>query len=406
MKHTSVAVVGLGFGVAGLCCAPVGFLGAGFALLSRSEAKKANEAPSVMTVVTLVMAVLGVLTNIGLYQWFSRTQAEHKAKVEALQASLAPKLLAAELDEATACGLAKLHLGEVMHELSSDDARCAGFTPGTVARLRTEVGPDDASLRTTHFCIAKANRWFVLSTPAREGCPATGPSAPSPVPTDEAGFRAQEDQLRADEKAARGKEVVASFDLALAPAHDAVIDWLEARGALEPKNEGKLKPEPCAASVKLEGEAASVDVDALPGSTEKGWPMLSSDDAENALKPGPVATRAEAIEKLQRRGPVLAVFASTLDKTLPVGRGKSFDMGVFTGWLVLWHLDEGQVLCGVPVHFENNETVGGGVKLKFMPDKSTQKLADDDFQKEFKRAARDAVGEVSGKRLKLDLPLF
>ena len=116
--------------------------------------------------------------------------------------------------------------------------------------------------------------------------------------------------------------------------------------------------------------------------------------------------RADAIEKLRRRGPALAVFASTLDKAMPIGRGKSFDMGVFTGWLVLWSLDEGQVLCGAPLHFENNETVGGGVKLKFMPDKSTQKLADDDFRSEFKRAAREAVGSVSGERLTLDLPLF
>lgn len=378
----------------GLCCFPLGLAGGVLGYVAFAKARREGRPTPALAVGAMVLAVVAVLITFAFTVVSIRANAEREKEAAALRSSLTGKLDAEALPPDVACDLAKEYLLGV-NKKQVRDVKCTGsFTQGPVSRLSKVEYSEAAEQKAQTFCLARAHRWYVLATPADGVCPVEAPAAPAAKPPDEDGLVEQEDALR--------KQAVELRAQALLDRFDAQAEM--ARVAVEQPHQKKRCPA-WPSTVK----AGHVDYDLLPGAQgdQKPWPLLSDADARAALdRKGPKTSRAAAVDRLYEKSHFLAVFQSGEAKTLPVATGDSFVMGEFSGWLSLVDLKTGTVVCDAPVSFRSSEKVGGGVRLKVAPKKSTQRLCDDDFEDAFKSAGSRAAAEMSGGKLKLGLKLL
>lgn len=366
-------------GLVGLCCLPLGLVAAVWGTLAFFAARGQNRPPPPLAVVCMVLGGLSLFTNLGLFVYGMKLNAERKAKEEAVTKKLEGHLDGAELEKEIACELAEQHL---LKDKLYESVTCAGeWTPGAVARLEVtakSVGAPEHRV----FCFARAHRWYVLMVPGDGKCPETAPPVPSKA---SASLDQEEDLLRKVAAEARAKRLIASFEQ----------DIAKVRAATEVEHQQK--------SCKLERDvkAAYVDYDRLPGAknAQRPWKLLTHSSFAKALDDNAeLKDRAAAIDGLYADRYVI-VFQSEEVKEQPKGTGNSFIMGEFEGWMSVVELSTGRLACETPFRFVNADTVGGGVKLRGMPDKSTQQLADDDFEDKFEDAARAAAKHIGGDRL-------
>lgn len=371
-------------GIAGLCCFPLGLIAGIWGFIAVTGAKRENQQPPVLGFVCVALFGLSILTNSGLLIFAMKQNAEREKKKSAVEEKLKGRLEGDQLLKDAACDLAEQHL---LKDRLYESVSCEGeWAPGPVSRLEVEAKPA-GGVEHHVFCFARAHRWYVLMTPGDGKCPAAAPPAPA---TAAASLDEEEDALRAAAAAARAKALVASFGEHV----DAV------RQAVEIDHEER----PCA--FKREVTAAYVDYDALPGAKEPApsWELLTHADFAAALdqqrKP---EDRAKAIDSISGGGGYVVVFQSDEMKELPKATGGSFLMGEFDGWLSVVELSTGKLACETRFKFINAQSVGGGVRLKYAPKKSTQELADDDFEDKFEAAAKAAATKLGGGKLKLKL---
>lgn len=382
-KDASTPALVLGF--IGVCCFPLGIVAAIIAISGIAAAKREGRPVPAWSIVTLVLTVFSVLLAVVGWIQSSRLQAEKEARVGAAKEKLAGKLDGATLDAETACALANLSF-----EKSFDGpSTCGGtFTPGPVSVLTGVKNKRGAHT----VCFAKAHRWYVLSSPRDGVCPTEAPPAPASKPTSDEAFEQQEDELRAAEAKRAAKGQVERYLAKLAAVRE-LVDTAQHAEKKCPAFDGPTK-------------ASHVDADLLPGAGDDfaPWKLLSDDEHRMILAPkADDVAKAKAIDDALSRSNLLAVFYATDAKALPIAEKKGFIGGEFDGWLSIVDVEKNEIVCDTALHFESSETVGGGVKLKFVPDKSVKSKVEDDFEKRFKEAARKKANELSNFKLSLGL---
>jgi hypothetical protein len=117
-------------------------------------------------------------------------------------------------------------------------------------------------------------------------------------------------------------------------------------------------------------------------------------------------SRGTAIDKLYGAGGVLAVMKAEEGKSLPKAEGDGYMGGDFEGWMLVVRLQDASIACATRLSFTSSETVGGGVRLKYAPKKSVQTQADEDFEKRFEKAAKEAARKIGGEHLRLRLHFY
>jgi hypothetical protein len=378
----------------GVCCFPLGVVGGILGLTSFLRARREGR-PAGLSVVAMVFACL----SIGVAGWsvfFAiQQEAARSARLKAVNQKLAGKLDRQALDAEVACDLATQYLLDVKSE-SLDTVTCAGpFTAGPVGKLEGVTCVHGAEKTVRTVCFARAHRWYVLSVPGDGACAGEPPVAgPATRPADDKGLRAEEDALRLDESQRRAKTLIASFDEQLRAAQKAVSGEHVAKNCPQWKEPVK---------------AAYIDYELLPSadSTEQAWDILTHADVRRALKKtDSLDSRGMAVDTVLSKSPYLVVFQGTDAKDWPKVSGSGYVMGTFSGWMSVVDLKSRELVCDAPLEFTSSGSVGGGIRLKYAPKKSTKELAEDDFEDAFETAATRAAREMSGGQLKLGLKLL
>lgn len=374
------------------CCPLVGIVAFILGFVSMRSAVAAGRPRPTLSIVAMILSALFMLFGIIALIFGIKENAEREEAAEAMKAKLSGKLDAQTLDQQTACDLANLYFLDVKEE-SADEFKCEGpFENADVPRLlnvKRKYAGEDQSFT---FCFARAHRWYVVATPSDERCPVDVPPPPSTKPADEEAFKAQEQQLREDAAEARAVTLIAQFS-------DTVLTL---RDSLDtPHVERKC-------TLPSETKASYVDAERILGGAEggdPGWKMLTDPHWRVALDDkGSAVERAEAIDEVRRKGKLVVIFDADEARAWPLAEtGGGYVMGGFDGWLTVVSLSDGEVVCDGKLLFESSDTVGGGIKLKGMPDKSTKDLIEDDFEDKFKDAATAKVKAMSGDKLKLGL---
>lgn len=375
------------------CCVPVGIVAFVMGFLSMKSATDAGRPRPMLSVAAMIISALftvlgGVAIVVGI-----KENAEREEAAGAMKQKLSATLDAQTLDQQTACDLANLYFLGVKEE-TAEAFDCKGpFENGDIPRLLNVQRMYGGEQESYTFCFARAHRWYVLATPADDRCPAEAPALPSSKPSGDEAFEAQEKKLRDDAAEARAGELISSFKDTVFTLRDALDkEHAEKKCALK----AETKTSYVDANLILDGEDVG----------EEGWNVLSDEDWRTALDDKQSAVkRSEAIDDLRRKSKFVAIFDADGVRAWPVaeGTGGGYTMGAFDGWLTVVSLADGEVVCDGKLDFESSETVGGGVKLKYMPDKSTKDLIDDDFEKKFKDAATAKAKALSGGKLKLGL---
>ncbi len=385
-KDASTPALLLGF--IGLCCFPLGLVAAVIAITGITAAKKEGRPVPPWSIVTLVLTALSMVLAVAGWIQSSRLQAEKEARVGEAKQKLAGKLDGDTLDADAACALATVYFEKTF----VPNVSCPGsFKAGPVSVLSGVKSQNG-----THtVCFAKAHRWFVFATPGDGVCPTEPPALPKPKPATEEAFEEQEETLRTAEanRAAKGQ----------------VERYLEKLAAVQHLVDTAQHAEKKCPTFESLTKANHVDADLLPGASDEftPWEILSDDhhrDILDAKKSD--LDRAKAITEARSRSELLAVFYATDAKALPIAAKDSFIGGEFDGWLSIVDVNKNEIVCDTALHFESSERVGGGVKLKFVPDKSVKSKVEDDFEKQFKEAARDKANQMSDFKLALGLGLL
>ena len=383
------SVLALVLTIVGVCCFPLSIVGGVLAWMAISAAKREGRPTPVAAIVALVFLGLSLLVAVGAVIAGVVAQADKAARTKVVQEKLKGKLDGAALDETVACDLATAYLVNDFYE----SAECLGtFTPGAIAKLEDVKAKKDANSGSTlhTFCFARAHRWFVISKPADGVCPPSAPPMPNGIAKDDDAMDEEEKALREAEATRGARELVDRYVTQLTDTRT-LIDGTE--------HEERACP-----AWKEEVKASYVDYDALPGDThaEQNWKLLTDSNLRGALDTSASMTaRASSIEAAQIKSSYLAVFHAEDAKQLPVAHGNSFDSGEFDGWITVVDLKKNQVVCDTHLLFESSNSVGGGVRLKFVPKKSTASQVEDDFEDRFKDAAKAAANKMSNNQLRL-----
>lgn len=392
-KKDNLPVIALVLALVGFCCPPLGLIALILAIVAISRASSRGEPRPTLAVIVVAVGAIAFVVSMALLIFGLKLNADREKAAGELKDKLQNKLNAASLDKDTACDLAHEYFLSVKEE-NPESVKCEGTLSGGEVQRLDQVVTDDAGQKTSYvFCYAKAHRWYVLAVPGDGICPDDAPSVSGPSPVDRPGFEQEEAALRKKAAEARSQKVVDRFmpELdALAQALDREHDTVKC-----PAFKGELSASYVDANLVL-GEPLGAD----------GWKLLSHEDWRTALnKRAPVTDRAAAIDRIHSKK-VVVVFDPTNAREWPEPQGKSFLIGEYDGWMSLVDVSKAEVICEAPLKFESSETVGGGVKLKYMPDKSTKDLIEDDFEDKFKDTATETASKMSGGKLKLGLKLL
>lgn len=389
-RTSALNVVALILSVVGLCCPPLPLVGIILGIISVRRSRRDGASASVAAILAIVFGGLGLLTSGAAVAYGLKVEHEREQQANALKGQLGDKLTAAHLTPAAACDLAQLYLVGVKKDALDGFLCSTAFQDGAVPRLTDVTYVKGGEPHKATFCFARARRWFVVSTPPDGVCPS---AVDAPPTGDGVSVEDEEADLRSAETKRRSKGVLDTFLAQIKHVRD--------------NSDREHHKEPCPALDKAV-KATYVDFDLLPGvSQEQPWKMLSHEDMRAALdNAASFEDRAAAVDRIRERGAHVVVFTSDKAKALPEVRGKSYTMGAFDGWATVLDLSSGKALCEAPLLFESSEKVGGGIKLKYMPDKSTEQMVQDDFEKKFENAATDAMRSVSQGNVKLGLKLL
>ncbi len=376
----------------GLCCPPLGIVGGILALISLSEARKRGEPSPILAIATIVLGVLSLFIGIGFFAFTVKANADRQKSAQETKSKLKGRIDSQTLDADTACELARDYFLSV-REMTIGNLDCPKSLTGPRELPRLAgVALDEAGARTTKtFCFARAHRWYVFSVPGDGQCPEAAPVADGPIPANDEEFVKEETGLRQSAQAARAKEVISRFK-----------DEVEERVGQLPDEHEEVK---CPSWNDDKVPATFVDARLLAGNMRaeeaESWSPMSDPSWRTALdgKQGSVA-RADAIDALHSKSRYVLVFDGTGAHDWPVEKGDSFEIGTFDGWMTLIDFSKGEVVCDAPLRWQSSTNVGGGVKLKIMPNKSTKGLIADDFESRFKDAASAAAAKMSGGKLK------
>lgn len=390
--NNTLSIAALVLSLLGCPCILPGLVGMLLGFLAMKGAQSKGHPRPAIAVAAIAVGALTTLLGVGFVIFAVRQDAAREEAAKEARAKLAGRIDAATLDQQTACELAKVHILTVEKD-TPEEFKCEGpFEAAAVAKLSGVSYLDAGDETKFTFCFAKAHRWYVIATPADGVCPEEAPPVPDTKPATEEAFEQQETVLRLQAAQVRANALIERF-------HDRVLTL---RDVVEKGHSEKKCP-----AFKKELKVTYVDAKLVLDNEDpgvRGWQMLTHEDWRYALDENqePVR-RAEAIDDIQRASDVVVVFDADGLREWPVAEGSSYTMGAYEGWMTVVKLPDGEVLCETELTFESAETVGGGIKLKGMPDKSTKELIDDDFEDKFKDAATAKAKAISGGKLKLGL---
>ncbi|MBK7860964.1 MAG: hypothetical protein IPJ65_20640 [Archangiaceae bacterium] len=166
-------VLALVLGVVGIVCFPLSLVSGGWALVSILSARGEGRRPKALAFASLGVFLVATAVNVTVAMIGAEANSERKAQAAAIAEKLQGRIEGEQLDAEAACDLARQQL---ISQSRYDAISCrAGYQPGRVARLEVDTEKRGSHAELT-FCLARAQRWYVLSTPADGRCPASPPA--------------------------------------------------------------------------------------------------------------------------------------------------------------------------------------------------------------------------------------
>lgn len=383
----------LGFGVLGLCCLPFGLVSGFLGLRSFLRARKEGLHPAPVAYMGMGLAAVSLLLTSAAVIFSVVKNAQRDEQKAALQANLGSKRDAQELDQATACDVARLFFLAPGNSFF-DGIECSGALKGagpvrTLSGVVTVKGKKRAE---STVCLARGHRWFVLAAVDGDAqCPNQGPVAKGPKGTDEA-LEAEERAWRDAEAVRLAEQRIARFD----QRREALSAALEAFDEQPTELCGRL-PEvrsvPFFERRTLVGEGAGDEFALLNGSAFR-----------MARLAGTPLESAKSISAFEASGPLVVIFDSTRREWPRVQNGLSYRGGVFQGRLLVADFEKGKVLCaaGLSALSSTGVTSNRITKLETR-EHALERAIENDFEDRLKANASAALQELTHGKLVISL---
>jgi hypothetical protein len=383
----------LGLGLVGLCCFPAGLVAGVLGLLSYRRALKEGLRPAPVAFMGMGLAALSLALTTSAVVFSMVKNARRDEQKSALVAEVGNRREAAELDDATACDLAKLHYLAPGNGFF-DGIECTGKLDGSnnVRTLSGVVTVKGKKRNESTLCLARGHRWFVLSVLERgEACPPQAPVVRGPATT-EAALEVEEDAWREAETTRMASERVERFE-ARVKKLDAALTAFDGSGNCGPAMPKGINIVPYFERRMLTDDRAFDDWDFLTTSQFRG--------ARSLQKP---RDRAKTIVAFEAAGPLVVVFDSETRVWPRVVNGTTFSAGQYEGRLVVANFEVGEVLCSMDFDARSSAGVSSTRFTKLESrEHALESALEKDFTLQLKTRAKATLKQLTDGSLEVDL---
>lgn len=401
----SNATLGMWLSIASfvLCCGPGGIAGIVFGVRSMSFAKKAGIPTPGRAIASLILGGLSLVFFLTLI--IAGQVNEHNAKKQrdAAAGRIGDKRTAAVLDAKTACDL-------VEERIFADgwEGKGRGLANGVSCGGAFEAKADRATLRdvTLDFgsdkpvvtaCLVKSKRWYVVDLTKGGSCETVDLPA---VATDADEVAARE-AYKKHARSAALRAVTAS----LGKIRDSAKTQAPSEVACDEARIAKLL------GSRPNEKIWSADLDELDGQVHrakggtKEWGFFTSDAISEVLDVSKSDdTRESAGRRVREGSPIVVVYRST-ERDWPLVEQKAgkleFAGGWFEGWMTVYAIDSGEMLCSTKLDFENRTKIKYYKSRYSSGQSEAQRAAEEELKKLFHDEATARMKKLSNGKLKL-----